>query len=149
MPQWCTRQVFRCFKCLERFADRLTGAAGPVFVTLAVGLLSTGLFCFSTSDAASDAIQRGLTWPCNSRGHLAVTAVAMAHNTRMPAHRAQPVRALLLRVYCIAGVRERPSALERYGPSMGEETRRRSSASVDRCTLVGGLACHAGGDVEM
>ncbi|KAH9885798.1 zf-DHHC-domain-containing protein [Cubamyces lactineus] len=57
MPQWCTRQVFRCFKCLERFADRLTGAAGPVFVTLAVGLLSTGLFCFV------EVILPSLPWP--------------------------------------------------------------------------------------
>ncbi|PIL35325.1 hypothetical protein GSI_02050 [Ganoderma sinense ZZ0214-1] len=46
MSRWCTRQVFRCFKALERFGDRVTGAAGPVFVALAVGLLSLGVFCF-------------------------------------------------------------------------------------------------------
>ncbi|KAH9907095.1 DHHC palmitoyltransferase-domain-containing protein [Epithele typhae] len=48
MPQWCTRQVFRCFKCLERTADRITGAAGPVFVALAIVLISVGAVCFFT-----------------------------------------------------------------------------------------------------
>ncbi|KZV78771.1 hypothetical protein EXIGLDRAFT_504343 [Exidia glandulosa HHB12029] len=38
--------VFRCFKGIERCADRVTGAAGPVLVTLAVALLSLGAFCF-------------------------------------------------------------------------------------------------------
>lgn len=42
----CAKQVFRCFRCLERAGDKLTGAAGPVFVTLGVVLLSTGAFCF-------------------------------------------------------------------------------------------------------
>ncbi|OBZ66166.1 putative palmitoyltransferase ZDHHC16 [Grifola frondosa] len=40
------KQVFRCFKWLERLGDRLTGAAGPVFVSLAVILLSIGVVCF-------------------------------------------------------------------------------------------------------
>ena len=31
---------------MERMGDRITGAAGPVFVTLAVVLLSTGVFSF-------------------------------------------------------------------------------------------------------
>ncbi|KAI0925493.1 hypothetical protein AcV5_008215 [Taiwanofungus camphoratus] len=42
----CARQVFRCFKWLERLGDKFTGAAGPVFVFLAVVLLSVGTFCF-------------------------------------------------------------------------------------------------------
>ena len=45
----CPRVVFRCFKALERFGDRVTGAAGPVFVALAVVLLSLGVFCFCKS----------------------------------------------------------------------------------------------------
>ncbi|KAI9061189.1 zf-DHHC-domain-containing protein [Trametes sanguinea] len=57
MPKWYTRQVFRCFKTLERCADRITGAAGPVFVALAVILLSTGLFCFF------NVVQPSLPWP--------------------------------------------------------------------------------------
>ncbi|KAI0707044.1 zf-DHHC-domain-containing protein [Earliella scabrosa] len=46
MPRWCTNLVFRCFKRLERLADRITGAAGPVFVALAIVLLSVGAVCF-------------------------------------------------------------------------------------------------------
>lgn len=42
----CAKQVFRCFKRVERAGDALTGAAGPVFVLLAVVLLSVGAFCF-------------------------------------------------------------------------------------------------------
>ncbi|KAI0635541.1 DHHC palmitoyltransferase-domain-containing protein [Trametes polyzona] len=57
MPHWVTREVFRCFKCLERAGDRLTGAAGPVFVTLAVVLLSVGAFCFF------EVISPSLPWP--------------------------------------------------------------------------------------
>jgi palmitoyltransferase len=43
---FCSRAVFRCFKTLERWGDRLTGAAGPVFVALAILLISTGIICF-------------------------------------------------------------------------------------------------------
>ncbi|KAJ7048655.1 DHHC palmitoyltransferase-domain-containing protein [Mycena amicta] len=44
----CARTVFRCFKALERLADRLTGAAGPFFVTFAVLLTGLGTACFFT-----------------------------------------------------------------------------------------------------
>ena len=43
---YCSRAVFRCFKSLERCADTVTGAAGPVFVTLAIILISIGILCF-------------------------------------------------------------------------------------------------------
>ena len=42
----CAKQVFRCCKWLEQAGDALTGAAGPVFVALAVVLLSVGAVCF-------------------------------------------------------------------------------------------------------
>ncbi|KAF9001502.1 DHHC palmitoyltransferase-domain-containing protein [Cyathus striatus] len=42
----CAKRVFRCFKTLERWGDKLTGFAGPYFVALAVGLLTTGIVCF-------------------------------------------------------------------------------------------------------
>ncbi|KAI6115550.1 zf-DHHC-domain-containing protein [Pisolithus croceorrhizus] len=42
----CARRVFRCFRCLERAADRITGAAGPWFVCLAISLLSIGILSF-------------------------------------------------------------------------------------------------------
>ncbi|PVF99740.1 zf-DHHC-domain-containing protein [Serendipita vermifera] len=43
---WFTRQVFRCFKCVERSAERLTGAVGPLFIGIAIVLISTGIFTF-------------------------------------------------------------------------------------------------------
>jgi hypothetical protein len=42
----CSRIVFSCFKWLERLVDRVTGAAGPYFVGLAVILITTGTVCF-------------------------------------------------------------------------------------------------------
>ncbi|KAG8213330.1 hypothetical protein J3R82DRAFT_11811 [Butyriboletus roseoflavus] len=42
----CTRCVFRCFKWMERAGDRITGAAGPYFVGLAVILISIGVLSF-------------------------------------------------------------------------------------------------------
>ncbi|KAL4064210.1 DHHC palmitoyltransferase-domain-containing protein [Scleroderma yunnanense] len=44
----CARRVFRCFRSLERFADRITGAAGPWFVGLALILMSMGTLSFFT-----------------------------------------------------------------------------------------------------
>ncbi|KAI9574042.1 DHHC palmitoyltransferase-domain-containing protein [Boletus coccyginus] len=44
----CTRHVFRCFKWMERAGDRITGAAGPYFVGLAVILISLGTLSFFT-----------------------------------------------------------------------------------------------------
>ncbi|KAJ3931040.1 MAG: DHHC palmitoyltransferase-domain-containing protein [Lentinula lateritia] len=43
---FCSKTVFRCFKTLERLGDRITGAAGPFFVGLAVILISAGTICF-------------------------------------------------------------------------------------------------------
>ncbi|KAF8831607.1 hypothetical protein HHX47_DHR1000451 [Lentinula edodes] len=43
---FCSKTVFRCFKTLERLGDRVTGAAGPFFVGLAVILISAGTICF-------------------------------------------------------------------------------------------------------
>lgn len=42
----CARTVFRCFKTLERWGNKITGAAGPYFVALAVFLISSGILCF-------------------------------------------------------------------------------------------------------
>ncbi|KAF5374532.1 hypothetical protein D9615_009074 [Tricholomella constricta] len=54
---WCSRSVFRCFKALERAGDRLTGAAGPFFVGLAVILITVGTICFF------DVIMPSLSYP--------------------------------------------------------------------------------------
>jgi palmitoyltransferase len=43
---WLTRTVFRCFKCVERTAERVTGAVGPLFIGIAVILIGIGIFSF-------------------------------------------------------------------------------------------------------
>ncbi|EGN98748.1 hypothetical protein SERLA73DRAFT_181375 [Serpula lacrymans var. lacrymans S7.3] len=53
----CARTIFRCFRWLERMGDRVTGAAGPFFVGLAVILISLGTVCFF------DVIQPTLRFP--------------------------------------------------------------------------------------
>ena len=42
----CSKWVFKCFKTLERCGDRVTGAAGPLFIALALALLSIGTISF-------------------------------------------------------------------------------------------------------
>jgi len=69
-----SRAVFRCFRTIERWMDKFTGAAGPVFVTFAAFALTSGVFCFF------EVIQPDLRWPlltvplnalvaCNLLGH--------------------------------------------------------------------------------
>ncbi|KAG8766627.1 hypothetical protein FRC15_006212 [Serendipita sp. 397] len=43
---WIVRQVFRCFKCFERSVDRITGVVGPLFIAIAIVLISTGIVTF-------------------------------------------------------------------------------------------------------
>jgi len=38
--------VFTCFKRIERCGDKVTGAAGPLFVTVAIVLFVLGTLCF-------------------------------------------------------------------------------------------------------
>ena len=52
----CARLIFRCFRRLERFADRITGAAGPCFVGLAIILISLGTLSFCKSTQASSVL---------------------------------------------------------------------------------------------
>lgn len=46
LPMICARRVFRCFKTLERWGNKITGAAGPYFVGLAIILISMGVTSF-------------------------------------------------------------------------------------------------------
>ena len=46
---FCARQVFRCFKFIEKLGERVVGAVGPYFVAAAVILISVGAVCFCTS----------------------------------------------------------------------------------------------------
>ena len=42
----CAKRVFSCFKTIERWGNKITGAAGPFFVALAVILITLGTICF-------------------------------------------------------------------------------------------------------
>jgi len=57
MPGACPRFVFACFKRLERWGDRLTGAAGPFFIAIATLLFILGTLCFL------DVILPSIAWP--------------------------------------------------------------------------------------
>jgi palmitoyltransferase len=41
--------VFTCFKRIERCGDKVTGAAGPLFVGIAILLFVFGTLCFRLS----------------------------------------------------------------------------------------------------
>lgn len=60
----CARHVFRCFKWLERAGDRITGAAGPYFVGLAVILQAIGAASFFTVIQPSLPLRWFTTPPC-------------------------------------------------------------------------------------
>ncbi|KIJ60372.1 glycosyltransferase family 2 protein [Hydnomerulius pinastri MD-312] len=63
-------RVFRCFKWLERAGDRVTGAAGPYFVGLAVILISLGTISFLRPGFIDDAPRypgTGFLWASPSR----------------------------------------------------------------------------------
>ncbi|KAG0702825.1 DHHC palmitoyltransferase-domain-containing protein [Suillus ampliporus] len=60
----CARHVFRCFKWLERAGDRITGAAGPYFVGLAIILQTIGAASFFTVIQPSLPLPWLTTPPC-------------------------------------------------------------------------------------
>ena len=101
------RQVFRCFRFVEKLGERLLGAVGPYFVATAVVLLSVGVFCFCTlgppqSFACSLFIEFEFVY---SRSYMANAILPFAHNTNMPSDRVQPLRALLLCLHRFARFR--------------------------------------------
>ncbi|TDL20767.1 zf-DHHC-domain-containing protein [Rickenella mellea] len=67
----CSRAVFRCFRWMEKMGDRITGAAGPFFVGLAIILMSVGVVAFF------DVIQPSLSWPIASLPITSMVAVNM------------------------------------------------------------------------
>ncbi|KAI0004627.1 zf-DHHC-domain-containing protein [Russula compacta] len=57
MPGSCPRFVFACFRRVERWGDKVTGAAGPFFVAVATLLFVVGTLCFL------DIILPTIPWP--------------------------------------------------------------------------------------
>lgn len=58
---FCARQVFRCFKFVEKLGERLLGAVGPYFVATALSLISVGTVCFCTSSSPPTSARRLFT----------------------------------------------------------------------------------------
>ncbi|KAI0259805.1 zf-DHHC-domain-containing protein [Gloeopeniophorella convolvens] len=74
MPGACPQLVFACFKRVERWGDRLTGAAGPFFVATASALFVVGTVCFV------DVVLTTVPWPWLSIWpYLLIIANLFAH----------------------------------------------------------------------
>lgn len=97
----CARRVFRCFRRLERFADRITGAAGPWFVALAIILISLGSLSFCKLTLA---FTSGLSClpELISHDRAAHFTISMVDNASMHPSRSKHVYALLLRLHHFA-----------------------------------------------
>jgi len=101
----CTRFVFRCFKCLERAADRITGAAGPFFVAAAYLLISTGTFAFCTSTRADNTFIDLLIVLYISRSNRSYLIIQNNHHPNMYLIRHKYVRELLLGLHRVSRIR--------------------------------------------
>lgn len=60
--KFLSRPLLRCFRRLERWADRLTGAAGPLFLAMLV-FSTVDLFCLLDSDLPLPK-EHGLCFSC-------------------------------------------------------------------------------------
>ena len=99
---FCARQVFRCFKYVEKLGERLVGAVGPYFVATALSMISVGVVCFCTSCSPPTSARKmfELLAMCTSRSYMANVILPLDCNANMPADRFQPIRTLLL---CLHG----------------------------------------------
>ena len=100
---FCARQVFACFKSIEKLGERLVGAVGPYFVAAALSLISVGAVCFCTSSPPPPTSARGsfteLTGGRASRSYMANAILSLDHDTHMFADCIQPIHTLLLRLH--------------------------------------------------
>lgn len=106
----CSRQVFRCFKALERVGDRITGAAGPYFVGLAVILKGGGTRCFCEwyrifSIAFYCKVHYLELMGSFSRCHRSKLSITPDFNPTLSFGSNKHAYALLLRVYCYPRLR--------------------------------------------
>jgi len=113
---FCARQVFRCFKFIEKLGERLVGAVGPYFVAAAVILISVGAVCFCTSGSPPTPPGRLLNSSnaCISRSYMANAILPLDHDANMPPGRVQSIRALLLCLQGLTWFRRRSSARNRH-----------------------------------
>ena len=102
MPSACPRFVFACFKRVERWGDRLTGAAGPFFVAIATLLFVVGTLCFRRFSFLFLIPNQSFVF---SRCHSPLYRMALAVHFTMPPHHPQLVYPLLLRLHSISRLR--------------------------------------------
>lgn len=99
---FCARQVFACFKSIEKLGERLVSAVGPYFVAAALSLISVGAVCFCTFSPPPTSA-RGLFTELPdgraSRSYMANAILSLDHDTNMFADRLQPIHTLLLRLH--------------------------------------------------
>ena len=110
----CSRAVFRCFKCLERAADRITGVAGPFFVVIAYILLTMGAatFCKSLTERMCCKPSSEIS-PCSRSSSTHASFPHLQHpHMHFICH--QHVCTLLLRVHGVARVRKRSTLNPHY-----------------------------------
>lgn len=92
--------AIRCFKTVENCADRLTGAAGPVFVAICWFLITSGGFAFRESVRNIHLIRLTDRLPCPSRRDTLPQTMDDPKNPLPPPSRIdhdQPLRSILLR----------------------------------------------------
>lgn len=98
--------VYSCFKRIERCGDKVTGAAGPLFVSVAIVLFVLGTLCFRMSlyCLASLTHNPNPPPPTISQCHSPDSPMAVAvHITVFPSHH-QLVHPLLLRLHRAPGL---------------------------------------------
>ena len=100
MPGSCPRFVFACFRRVERWGDKVTGAAGPFFVAVAALLFVVGTLCFRLSlFFIMFFLNQLITTPSGtviSRYHSSDHPLAMADRPTVLSGHYQLVRPLLL-----------------------------------------------------
>lgn len=111
---FCARQVFRCFKFVEKLGERLVGAVGPYFVAAALSLISVGVVCFCTSDLPPMSVRRLFIDTCTSRSYIANAILPLDHDTDMSADCIQSIRTLLLCLHGFTWLCRRSTARDRH-----------------------------------
>lgn len=124
----CARQVFRCFKTLERWGNIVTGKAGPFFVGLAVILISMGVVCFCASSTTRRFILAYLT-TC-SWCYCADAIVPHTLYPNMHPHCAESGYALLLRGHRTSRICQRSASWRRKEYLLGEEVEQKGKVKV-------------------
>jgi hypothetical protein len=116
------KQVSQCFRCIERAANRLTGAVGKFFVTLAVILLVLGTGCFCASFVSRPHPRLQVLTVQSSRRHMALPPISYIRYPTLPPHHRQLTPPLSLRMCRVTWLRGRTTSVARERLLLGQET---------------------------